>query len=266
MFSSERLRHWLQYAQEKAVAERIPVVGNEGAAVRGVAVRFLLDGEELLFCRIDGDQVVCLGLDDEGQYGPEKVIGLYDAWNARPRITEYWGLLQFNFDNWGSFSREQTFHWMRIRHHVRRLRFALRDKVRTFKKQVAVQRYAVLNTVKRLQHDGKVPTAWDVMSKLLGEDWVDHSDAFDRLGQVEAMLDALEQLGELSKNGIGYVVTGQGIATLSQYEEEERKHRESMGLQRGIRLLTVIMALAALLQAKVVNFPPLYDIKAWPWN
>lgn len=113
----------------------------------------------------------------------------------------------------------------------------------------------------------KVPTSWDVANNFLGNDWTDKSDAFDRLDQIESMLDALVELGELRKNGIGYEVTGLGIATLSQYEEDERKHRESMGLQKGIRWLTFVMMIAALLQAKVIDFKPLLSLKgSWPWE
>jgi len=266
VFSSDRLKHWLSVAELRAVPDVIPRSGPAGAAVRGVSVMLVLDGEQLQFRRIEGESVFCLGLDDDEHFSVECCISVYDAWRAEPIITEYWGLVSFTFDNWPSYEREQLFRWERVKFVARRIRRSVRNRVAAFRKQVAVERYAVLNTVKSLKTDVRVPHSLDVAGSLLGNDWTDKLDAFDRLDQIEVMLDALVDLGELRKNGIGYEVTGKGIAALSQYEEEERKHRESMSLQKGIRWLTVVMAVAALLQARVVKFPELWTINAWPWN
>jgi len=204
-------------------------------------------------------------MDGEGVFGPEREISVYDAWLAKPRIEEYLGLLQLTFHDWEDFAREQRFRWRRNRILALRAARSFRAKLDKHRKKTAVERYTVLNTVKTLGTGDKQPTAWDVASKLLGEFWTDNADAYDRLDQVEAMLEALEDLGELKKNGVRYLVTGKGIASLSQYEEEERKHRESMKNQNAIRWLTVIMAIAALLQAKVINLPTVLNVKAWPW-
>ncbi len=205
-------------------------------------------------------------MDEEERYNVERIISLYEAWRATPKITEYWGLISFQFDSWARFEMEQKFRWERVKYFARRVRRSVRSKVESFRKQVAVERYSVISTVRRLRTDDKVPTSWDVAIKLLGNDWTDKFDAFDRLDQIESMLDALVELGELRKHGIGYEVTGKGVAALSQYEEEERKHRESMRLQSGIRWLTVVMAVAALLQAKVITIPALWTIERWPWQ
>ncbi|SMR69288.1 hypothetical protein SAMN05518671_3641 [Stenotrophomonas lactitubi] len=219
----------------------------------------------LLYRRLENGRVVCLSLDEEGHFGPEREISIHEAWLAKPRIDEYLGLVQLTFNDWESFALERRYRWGRIRIRILRLIRAARSKLDRYRKTTAVERYTVLNTVKTLRVGDNHPTAWDVASKLLGQFWTDNVDAFDRLDQVEAMLDALEELGEVKKNGARYLVTGKGIASLSQYEEEERKHRESMKNQNAIRWLTVIMAIAALLQAKVINLPALLNIKAWPW-
>lgn len=267
MFSSDRLRYWLAYAQQNAVPERIPRTGKAGAAVRGVSVTLTLDDEKLHFVKVEGDRVHCLGLDGDGHFSVEQIISIYDAWRADPKIEDYWGLVSFRFDSWRRFAIERRFHLERIKFLSRRLRRSVRARVGSFRKRVAVQRHSILSAVQRMRTVDKVPTSWDVANNFLGNDWTDKSDAFDRLDQIESMLDALVELGELRKNGIGYEVTGLGIATLSQYEEDERKHRESMGLQKGIRWLTFVMMIAALLQAKVIDFKPLLSFKgSWPWE
>lgn len=265
MLSTDRLLKWLAYAEANAVPDRIPRTGPAGEAVRGVSVLLKVGDDLLLYRRLENGRVVCLSLDEEGHFGPEREISIHEAWLAKPRIDEYLGLVQLTFNDWESFALERRYRWGRIRIRLLRLIRAARSKLDRYRKKTAVERYTVLNTVRSLRVGDKQPTAWDVASRLLGQFWVDNVDAFDRLDQVEAMLDALEELGEVKKNGVRYLVTGKGIASLSQYEEEERKHRESMKNQNAIRWLTVIMAIAALLQAKVINLPALLNIKAWPW-
>ena len=211
MFSSDRLRYWLAYAQQNAVPDRIPRVGQAGAAVRGVNVTLTLDDEQLRFLRVEGDRVFCLGLDDQDHYSVERIISIYDAWRADPTIVDYWGLVSFQFDSWRSFAMERKFFLERMKFVSRRLRRSLGTRVRTFRKKVAIQRHSILSTVQRMKTLEKSPNSWDVASNFLGNDWTDKSDAFDRLDQIESMLDALVELGELRKNGIGYEVTGKGM-------------------------------------------------------
>lgn len=241
--------------------------GPEAAANRYVSVRIKLGGEVLLFRRIVGDQLFCLGLDQNNYFGVERVISIYDAWAAEPEIYEYWGTVQFKFQSWNDFAREQTWRFQKKVYRCRALWWRLRLRVRSTRKRVSIQRYSVLTTVNRLSSGSSAPTSWDVANAILGQDWTHEKGAFDRLDQVEEMLDALVELNELRKKKHGYVVTGAGVAALSQYEEEERKHRESIIMQRWIALLTVAMLIAALLQAKVIEFPPLMKFKGpWPWQ
>ncbi|RRU09641.1 hypothetical protein EGJ03_09385 [Stenotrophomonas maltophilia] len=241
--------------------------GPEAEANRFVSVRFKLGEEVLLFRRIVGDQLFCLTPDDNDLFRIEKVVGIYYVWGAVPEIYEYWGTVRFEFNSWRSFAREQTWRIARGVYRCRHFWWRLRLRVRAARKRVSIQRYSVLSTVKRLKTGNSVPTAWDVANSILGQDWTNEQGAFERLDQVEEMLEALVDLKELRKKNAGYVVTGSGIAALSQYEEEERKHRESIWMQRWIAILTVVMVVAALLQAKVIEIPPMLTFKGkWPWQ
>jgi len=241
--------------------------GPDAEANRFVSVRFTIGDDVLLFRRIEGDRLFCLAVDENNYFRVERVIGIYDAWGAEPEIIEYWGIVRFQFNSWNSFAREQTWRLGRWVYRWRRFWWRLRLRVRSVRKRVSIQRYAVLSTVNRLRAGSGVPTSWDVANAILGKDWSNERGAFERLDQVEQMLEALVDLKELRKWKSGYVVTGAGVAALSQYEEEERKHRESLWMQRWIALLTVAMLFAALLQAKVVEFPPLLKLKGpWPWQ
>lgn len=245
----------------------IPRSGEAGEAVRCISVHLTVDGKEYCFRRLDGDQVHCLALNYDEVFEEPCILGIYDVWRGKPTITEYWGLVDFRFDDWSSFAREQRWRILRLRFRLWQIWRKLSLRVESARKEVSVERYSILNAVRVLKTSERLPDSWDVAREVLGERWIDKNNAMARIDQVEDMLEALVDLQELRKEGRRYAVTGKGVAALSQYEEEERKHRESMGLQKGIRWLTLIMAAAALLQAKVVEFTPLLKwTGTWPWQ
>jgi hypothetical protein len=192
-------------------------------------------------------------------------LSLFDVWRARPEITQYWGRAEFKFNNWTSFAREQTWRFNAIAWQLisawRKLTFSA-----SYRKEVSVERYATLKTVRELSSKRDAVSSWVVCQSIVGKRWMERPDASKKLDEIETMLAALVDLQEIQKTGNGFVINGKGIASLSQYEEEERKHRESMRLQSGIKWLTGVMVIAALLQAKVINIPALWTIHRWPWQ
>ena len=56
-----------------------------------------------------------------------------------------------------------------------------------------------------------------------------------------------------------YFVTGKAIITLEKYELSEERHIREIKNQRKIVLLTIIIAIATLLQTKIINVPTLID-------
>ncbi|WP_277381606.1 hypothetical protein [Stenotrophomonas maltophilia] len=231
-----------------------------------MTIRFNLNGTDYLFDGIDGNTIHCSELRGMFERRPT-TLSLFEVWRSSPRIYQRWGLSEYNFNDWESFAREQTWRLRPIVSAALVVRDRLRLKFDSLRKEVALERNAVLSAVNRLMELTKYPSSWAISTEMYGSHWADRADAMDKLDRLERMLEALVELKELKKHEGCYAVTGQGIATLSKYEEEERKHRESMGLQKGIRWLTFIMMIAALLQARVIEFKPLLTLKGpWPWQ
>ena len=266
MFSSDQLRFWLNYAETVRAPLRIPLTGPRSREVRCVSVHFNLDGEDYLFERIEGDSVYCK-LWDGFVFTGEHQLSLFDVWRSTPLAVQYWEGFEFRFTDWASFAREQTWRARLLWDRFGQVIWKIRGAAHRFRKDVAIERFAVLATVRALQVEKAMPGEMEVSRRLLGEHWLRFADGLGQHARVKLMLDALVDLNELKLINYRYKVTGTGIAALSQYEEEERKHKESLGLQKGIRWLTVIMAGAALLQAKVIDFKPLFTLKGpWPWQ
>ena len=77
--------------------------------------------------------------------------------------------------------------------------------------------------------------------------WWNHPHK-DRLQEeADFMLNVLARTEEIAPHDrLGKEITGKGILAIAEYEENERKHKEAMGLQRWIVLLTVVLAITPL--------------------
>jgi len=69
--------------------------------------------------------------------------------------------------------------------------------------------------------------------------------------RFKAVLDSLEESGELGVQDNCYFGTGKAMTTLSNYELENRRHRNSYKLNLSIVALTIILAIAGSVQAWV---------------
>ena len=98
------------------------------------------------------------------------------------------------------------------------------------------------------------------MSLIHTHKWYLHPNKDDQHHRVKVYLDALTQTGDLTGDGFNYKITGQGIAAIEVYEEQERKHAESIGIQRRMFWLTLFIIILTVIQAGLVKLPPLIDL------
>ena len=90
--------------------------------------------------------------------------------------------------------------------------------------------------------------------------WFLHPQGEQQQQRLEFYLNSLVTTGELNMNGHKYVVTGQALRAIEEYEEQERKHTESVKMQW--RMFWVALAVVALtgVQAGLVKLPTLLDL------
>lgn len=70
------------------------------------------------------------------------------------------------------------------------------------------------------------------------------------------ILKSFSETGDLALNNGHYSLTGQGVATLAQYELEERRFKENIGQQRLVGKLTWVVIFVGILQALATYFAP----------
>ena len=99
----------------------------------------------------------------------------------------------------------------------------------------------------------------DLMTALYSIKWFSHPQGAAARQRLEFYLESLVETGELQKINHKYVVTGQALQAMEEYEEQERKHTENVKIQS--RALWVAFAVAALtvVQAGLIKLPTFLD-------
>lgn len=100
-----------------------------------------------------------------------------------------------------------------------------------------------------------------LMTELYSLRWVSHPHSNNQMKKLMLYLDSLTESGDLQRRDGKYFVTGKALKTLEQYEENERRHKDAVGIQKKIFWLTMIIAFAAIIEAKLIDLPPILD---WP--
>lgn len=93
--------------------------------------------------------------------------------------------------------------------------------------------------------------AVDILNTLYGNRWAEHPDGQRMLRRYNLILDSLVETKDLNRPSYACHLTPRGIATLSQYDEDDRQHHDNITQQRRLLWLTVVIALVAAAQAGI---------------
>ncbi len=90
-----------------------------------------------------------------------------------------------------------------------------------------------------------------IVDHKYGKDFYRHPASYEVFRSTDFMLTMLkktEDVEETDSNPSHYIVTGKGILAITQFEEDERKHKESMAYQRWLLIVTTVLAVTGILQ------------------
>lgn len=265
--SSDSLIKWVDYALKKISPAVIARSGEEGERADFFSVHLIFFGTRYVVRERNGLRLVCLEITEDGLAG-NKEISIYDAWQASVEIRHYFGLYDIRWSSWGEFALDQMFRWTYLKISWQNFRNRIASiYVRTTKK-VTVERMKILKVVYAKQMGSANSVGlFEVLHSVYGDNFYLFPNTDVAADRVSAILDSLTETEELSViNIVEYKVTGKGVAAIELFEEQERKHKEAMAIQRGMFFLTIALMVFAMLQAKVIEFPPLFKIDRWPWQ
>jgi hypothetical protein len=241
--------------------------GEKGAAVNCFVIA-IDKGEQpyLLVQSLDGDEIDCIQWDGD-QYSNKLKLALTDFSPKDFHITHYFGLNEINYNGIFDYIINRVTLWPYIT--IGSVGILSRFDQYFFNKRklISEKRIELLKLIVNATLDGRLGHGpLDMMTTLYSIKWFSHPQGQEARAKLDIYLKCLEETGELRKHNHKYVITGQALRAIEDYEEQERKHTENVKIQRFS--LTVALTIAALtfVQAGLVRLPPLLDLSGAKTN
>jgi hypothetical protein len=111
--------------------------------------------------------------------------------------------------------------------------------------RIAVLRYIFDQTV---ENSGYRTSNTDLPSRIYGMRFWGRDDHDFHLSYYQLVLDSLKESGDLEKVDHSYVLSPKAVATLDAHETQQERHRDNIGIQRRIALITFVLAILAAAQ------------------
>ena len=198
---------------------------------------------------------------DGNYYSINLKIKFTDLLEHRFQFTHYHGLYTTTYSGFWDLALGRIFRMPYIKTWLHSTYRSLAQSLYNRRKFVTKQRIDLLKLILTAQLNGRDKlSSLTVMSLIHSDKWYLHPNREDEHHRVQFYLDKLAESKDLVKNGIDYQISGQGVAAIELYEEQERKHGESITAQRRMFWLTIVIALLTLVQAGLVKLPSLLDL------
>jgi hypothetical protein len=163
------------------------------------------------------------------------------------------------------FKREAPWSFIRAYYLFHDQEIVLRDRAtqysfnkRTLDRMERMETLRILVEMRINKADTKVsPVA--LMSKIYSMRAFLHPNKAELQNYCDLLLSSLAASGDLTRDGHAYRVDPKALVTLSQWEEDNRRHRDNIVQQRWIKIFTLFLTIAAIVQA--------WDIaNKWDWK
>lgn len=247
--------------------EWIPTSGPEGEKVNCYSIAFDDQSNPFFLVRNyqDGKLEGCKW--DGDSYGNKKTYTIAElAIDKQLKLTHYYGLTKIIFYSIYKAVFHYLTRWIYVKTWVKRRigsvnKFFFHKKKFFTKQRIELLKFMMDDQLSRYQH-GRSPGGIlmpQLMSKLYSYNWISHPSADEQERKLELYLGSLVESGDVEYNDGEYIVKGKAISTLERYEEEERRHIEAVKLQKKMFWLTLVLAIAAIIQSGIIKLPTLFD-------
>ncbi len=221
-----------------------------------------IDREEepfLIVKSIENDCIVCLEWDGNS-YSIACSFLVASFYPKEFCITHYYGLTDIYFTGILGYVLNRITLWPYVKSNTVRVLSYFDQYLFNKKKLISKERNALLKVLVNKALDGHPDHhPVDLMTALYSSKWFSHPQGRHAQQRLTFYLESLVETGELRKMNQKYVVTGQALRAIEEYEEQERKHTENVKIQRQAFWVAVAVAALTLVQVGLIKFPPLLD-------
>ncbi len=210
---------------------------------------------------IDGDVITGLKWDGSS-YSKHATVSISDIDKWTLNITHFYGLSEVTYNSIYSATWQYITKLIYLK--IKIVRYLDKTFQYFFNKQklVTKNRMDLLQLMMEDQiartHNGITPVG--LMSAIYSNRMFLHPNWQEQHKRINLYLDSLVASGELQRINNEYVVTGKAIITIEKYEEDERRHTETVKLQNKMFWIAIVGAFFAIVQAGVIKLPTILNI------
>lgn len=237
--------------------QRVPRSGEEGAEVDCYSVRIKQGEANYIGERIEDNSLHALAFNEVDQEFNEPVeLSLNELSTLEFEITHYHGLIDH------TYYTKREFLWNECTGYYKLVSFYVLAKYRvpkffhSKKPLKRPNRIKVLETLDRMTEDNphKELSASVVSNELYGSMSIFNGKRKVRVDRIQRILESLVESGELrAKNSFTFTAKGKLLVTLEHLKEEKARQDRADSNARWMAVLTLILAVAALLQSGLVR-------------
>jgi hypothetical protein len=246
----------------KPVPDTIPRSGDSGekqdcymAVVRGMTV-----GTHLI---VDSSNATGVTGRLFGQMVPlePQTITWSELEKLNLEITHFLGPYDFKYVSPWKFLWAHISRWPQLYRFGQRLRQALFNR----KRLVRVDRMKALRHLieQRIGRRDAKSSPVQLLAEIHTFRAFHHPNKEEQLAYSALLMDSLVASGDLSNDQGSYKVTPKALVTLAQHDEDNRRHRDNKIIQWLVVWLTIILAIAAAIEAW--DIVSKWNLDWWPW-
>ncbi len=253
-------RWLLSQALARKCPDRVPRSGSAGSKVNCFVV-YVNHGTDpyLLIREVSGDVVICSEWTGSTFDKPVEVP-IASIARSDLAVTHFYGLDEINYSGLASWAWGRILLWPYAKLWFIRVVGSVDQYFFNKRKLVTKQRIDLLKILVTRELEGRaISSPIDLMTELYSLRWVMHPERDPQQRRLRFYLDSLVDTGELKRTSGDYKLTGEALKAIEVYEEQERKHTESVKEQRRMAWLTLAIVLLTAIQAGLVKLPTFLD-------
>jgi hypothetical protein len=250
-------KYFIKGILNKQCVSTVPRSGKEGEAVNCFHTYLYTQNEPyMVILHVEENEITGKLWTMDG-FKEEVRIPFEDLKKYQVRITHYYGLYDTKYIGLLDYALTGYTKFDSLKCTIHKLLNNTKQYVFNKKKLATFDRLEILRALIDLQFCGNASKfmTMDLMTHIYSYRWIMHPDKDSQEHILQVFVDSFVESGELDFDGsCSYSVTGKAINTLSEYEEQERRHLENKRLQRRMLFLTLAIVLVGIIQALITYY------------
>jgi hypothetical protein len=236
---------------KKKCGQRVPRTGKIGEDVNCFLV-FLYDKKTPYMVLETIDSNIIKGLEWNGnKYTTSIEINFSDINRYNVRILHYYGLNNIEYNSLYSYIFLGLTKFEKLRCNIVDLYHKSAQFIYNKKQLATIDRIRLLRTIIDISIKSEFQkfSFLYLMENLYTLRWISHPEGDIHEKRIELLLDSFVKSGEIEKvDHNEYIATGKAIISLSEYEEQERRHKENATLQKWLIFFTFLFVVVSTIQ------------------